>query len=188
MRVTKLFVKNGHGEPLQSVPTMRHDQSGIWDNVTCAPFRQVLIVSEPVTASLGLKPGDLRENVVVDFGGLYDLPSGSVVKIGDALIRLTFHCEPCKQILGLVEFDLVEHKRGVLGCFLNEGAISVGDEFFVTDQLYEAIPYAMNERLQWFLKHHDMPSAALDVIHKIGLPASFAKIMPRMLQRHFLRS
>src|SRR5437763_8601654 len=78
MRVTRLFIKNGHGEPLQSVPTIRHDQSGIWGNVTCAPFRQVLIVSEPVTAALGLKPGDLRENVVVDFDRLYDLPSGSV--------------------------------------------------------------------------------------------------------------
>lgn len=184
MGVTNLFVKPHHGEPLRSAATVHHDHSGICGNVGCAPFRQVLIASGPVTTSLGLRPGDLRENIVVDFDRLYDLPSGTVIKIGEALIRLTFHCEPCKQILNLVEFDRIEHKRGVLGCVLNQGTISVDDPFVVTDQSFEPIPYAINERLRWFLKNHDMPSAALDLVHKIGLPSSFAKVMPRMLQRH----
>jgi len=73
-------------------------------------------------------------------------------------------------ILKLVEFDRIEHKRGVLGCFLNSGSISVGDEFVVTDICLEPIPYAVHERIRWFLKHQNVPAAATDMMHKIGLP------------------
>jgi len=168
---------------MESVTTMDHATDGIRTNVACAPFRQVLIASRSVTAECGLRPGDLRENVVVDFDRLYDLPSGTVVRIGEAMIRLTFHCEPCKTILKLVEFDRIEHKRGVLGCFLDSGSISIGDEFAVTDICLEPIPYAVHERIRWFLKHHDVPGAAADVMHKIGLPSSAAKLMSRILHR-----
>lgn len=56
-------------------------------------------------------PGDLRENIMVDCDDLYDLPSGTVVKIGQALLRLTFHCEPCRKILKLIDFDRIEQRR-----------------------------------------------------------------------------
>jgi hypothetical protein len=56
--------------------------------VSCAPFRQALIASRSVTAELGLRAGDLRENIIVDCDHLYDLPSGTVVQIGRALLRL----------------------------------------------------------------------------------------------------
>jgi len=186
MQVTNLFVKRHHGSVMDSVVTISHGTDGIRDNVACAPFRQVLIASQSVMAECDLRPGDLRENIVVDFDRLYDLASGTVVKIGTAMIRLTFHCEPCKTILKLVDFDRIEHKRGVLGCFLNSGSISIGDEFGVTDICLEPIPYAVHERIRWFLKHQNMPGAATDVMHKIGLPASAAKLMSRiMLRRRF---
>lgn len=184
MSVTSLFLKPRHGGPLKSVTAIRHDPDGIADNVACAPFRQVLIAAQSVTAECGLRLGDLRENVVVDYPALYELPSGSVVKIGQAVIRLTFHCEPCAQILKLVDFDKIVHKRGVFGTFLNSGTISIGDELVVTEQMLEPIPYAINERLRWFLKHQDVPSATIDLIHKIGLPSTCAKVMSRLLQRH----
>lgn len=38
----------------------------------------MLIASRSVTAQCGLSAGDLRENVVVDFDSLYELPSGTV--------------------------------------------------------------------------------------------------------------
>ena len=183
MTVTNLFVKPAHGGALESVGTIAYDRQGIQNGVVCAPFRQVLIASQSVTAECGLSPGDLRENVVVSFDSLYKLPSGTVVQIGQALIRLTFHCEPCKKILKLVDLDRILHKRGVFGTFLNDGAISVGDSFTITEQKFEEIPYAVNDRIRWYLNKGDPSAAALDLVHTIGLPASYARAMPRLLKK-----
>jgi hypothetical protein len=88
------------------------------------------------------------------------------------LLRLTFHCEPCKKILKLIEFDRVVHRRGVFGMFLNDAQIALGDKFAVTEQRFEEIPYAINERIRWFLKMHGGRGATLDLVHALGLPAS----------------
>jgi MOSC domain-containing protein YiiM len=183
MTVTNLFVKGTHGREVESVETIAYDKQGIQNNVACAPFRQVLIASQSVTAECGLSPGDLRENIVIGFDSLYELRSGTVVQIGRALIRLTFHCEPCKKILKLVELDRILHKRGVFGMFLNHGVISIGDRFSVTEQRFEEIPYAVSDRIRWFLKKGDPSAAAIDLAHKIGLPASYARAMPKFLKK-----
>jgi hypothetical protein len=181
--VTQLFLKREHGVALEPATTIDCNQDGIAGNVACAPFRQALIASSSVTADLGLRAADLRENVVVDFDGLYDLPSGTVVKIGEVLIRLTFHCEPCKKILKLVDFDRILHRRGVFGTFLNSANITVGDTFAVTDQKFEAIPYAIGERIRWYLRRHGASAAALNLVHELGLPASSAKVVPEMVRK-----
>jgi MOSC domain len=183
LEVTELFIKRRHDAPLQPAVAIACGTRGIAGGVPCAPFRQALIASRSVTAELGLKPGDLRENIVVDCDDLYDLPSGTVVKIGQALLRLTFHCEPCKKILKLIAFDRVVHRRGVFGTFLNDARIEFGDEFAVTEQRFEEIPYAINERIRWFLKKHGGRGAALDLVHALGLPASSGRIMPRLLAK-----
>jgi hypothetical protein len=89
-----------------------------------------------------------------------------------ALLRLTFHCEPCKKILKLIEFDRIVHRRGVFGMFINDTGISRGDEFAVTEQRFVGIPYAACERIRWFLRRHGGRGAALDLIHALGLPAA----------------
>jgi MOSC domain-containing protein len=183
LQVTELFIKRLHDAPLQPPDTIACGPHGIAGNVPCAPFRQALIASRFVTAELGLNPGDLRENIVVNCDDLYDLPSGTVVKIGEALLRLTFHCEPCKKVLQLIEFDRILHRRGVFGMFLNNARIALGDEFAVTQQRFEEIPYPINERIRWFLKKHGGRGAALDLVHALGLPASSGRIMPRLLAK-----
>ncbi len=183
MPVTNLYIKRRHGTALEAVSNLTFDQNGIADGIACSPFRQVLIASRSVLADCGLRPGDLRENVVVDYDDLYDLPSGTVVKIGPALIRLTFHCEPCKKILKLIEFDRIVHRRGVFGNFLNHGTVSLGDQFAVLEQRFEPIPYAVNERIKWFLCKHPGPAAARHLIHAIGLPTAYARAMPRLLDK-----
>jgi MOSC domain-containing protein YiiM len=183
LTVTNLYIKRKHGAALEGVTAFAFDKNGISAGVACAPFRQVLIASRPVLAACGLKPGDLRENVLLEDDGLYDLPSGTVVRLGQALIRLTFHCEPCKQILKLLAFDRILHRRGVFGCFLNAGTISLGDRLVVTDQRFEPIPYAINERIRWFLSKGNAPAAASQLIEAIGLPSSYARAMPRLLEK-----
>ena len=170
---------------MQSAAAIACSTRGIAGGVPCAPFRQALIVSRSVTAELGLKPGDQRENIVVDCGDLYDLPSGTVVTIGQARLRLTFHCEPCRKILHLIEFDRILHRRGVFGLFLNDAQIALDDEFAVTEQQFEEIPYAINERIRWFLKRQGGRAAVLDLVHTLGLPASSGRTMPRLLGKLF---
>jgi MOSC domain-containing protein YiiM len=183
LRVTELFIKPRHDAPLQPAAALACSTHGIAGCVPSAPFRQALIASRTVTAELGLRPGDLRENIVVDCDHLYDLPSGTVVKIGQARLRLTFHCEPCKKILKLIDFDRILHRRGVFGMFLNDAPIALGDEFVVTEQRFEEIPYAINERIRWFLKKHGGRGAMLDLVHTLGLPASSGRTMPRLLAK-----
>ena len=67
--------------------------------------------------------------------------------------------------------------------FLSDARIALGDEFAVTQQRFEEIPYPINERIRWFLTKHRGRGAALDLVHKLGLPASSGRIMPRLLTK-----
>jgi len=183
MLVTNLFVKRAHGENLEPVANFEFDENGIVNGVACSPLRQVLVTSRPVTVKCRLNAGDLRENIVVDAGELYELPSGTVVAIGSARIRLTFHCEPCKALRKVIEPARIMHKRGVLGCFLNSGTVSIGDEFSVTEQKCEAIPYKATDRMRWLLGNGDASLVSADLVHALGLPSSYARAMPHILQK-----
>jgi MOSC domain-containing protein YiiM len=179
--VTRLFVKRAHGAPMEAAGALAFSPQGLAAGVGCSPLRQVLITARSVTAECGLAPGDLRENIEVDRDDLYDLSSGSVIRIGEALVRLTFHCEPCKKILHLVSFDEIAHRRGYLGCFLNSGMIALGDAVMVTEQTLEAIPYAVKERIRWFLGKRNAALGAMDIVHGLGLPSSYARAIPRLV-------
>lgn len=183
MRVSELFIKCRHDAPMQSVRSIACSTRGIAEGVPCAPFRQALITSRAASAELGFAPGDLRENIVVDCAHLYDLPSGTVIQIGQALLRLTFHCEPCKKLPKRIAFDRIVHRRGVFGMFMNEAVISLGDGFFVTGQRLEEIPYGICERIGWYLTRNKGRAAALDLVHALGLPATSGRMMPRLLAK-----
>jgi MOSC domain-containing protein YiiM len=180
--ITDLFVKRAHGKVMERVSGLDFGPEGIANGVRCSPLRQVLITSRSVTRECGLAPADLRENIMVDMDGFYDLPSGTVVKIGQALVRLTFHCEPCKKILHLIAFDRILHKRGYLGCFLNSGTIVVGDAVAVTEQQFEPIPYAVKDRIRWFLSKGNASLGARDLAHALGLPSSYVRALPRLAE------
>jgi MOSC domain-containing protein YiiM len=183
MLVTNLFVKRAHGEKLEPVANFDFNERGIVNGVPCSPLRQVLITSQPVIIKCGLNAGDLRENIVVDANELYELPSGTVVAIGAARIRLTFHCEPCKAFRKVIEPSRIVHKRGALGCFLNSGTISIGDGFSITEEKYEATPYKVADRMRWLLGNDEISMAGADLVHALGLPSSYARAMPRILQK-----
>ena len=42
---------------------------------------------------------------------------------------------------------------------------------------------AVNERIRWYFKNQNGPGAAIDLIHTIGLPSSYARAMPRLLEK-----
>jgi MOSC domain-containing protein YiiM len=174
--VTHLFIKRAHGERLDVVSRFAFTPNGISGGVRCPPLRQVLITSRAVTRELGLAVGDLRENIVVDLDGLYDLPSGTVLRVGEALVRLTFPCEPDRKTGRLVASDTALDKRGFLGCFLNRGFIAVGDAVVVTDQWHEPIPYATKDHIRRFLGRPDARAETRDAADAIEIPGARARV------------
>jgi len=183
MTVSELFIKVKHGEPMLSVASIEFDTSGIVGNVECPPLRQLLLASSGELTELGLVPGDLRENVLIDCPELYSLESGTVLRIGSALIRLTFHCEPCKHILEKVSRAKILHKRGYLGSFLNAGTIRVYDGVEVLGREYEHVPYELSHRLEWYLSKSRSTVGVLDLLHEIGLSRSYARAIPNLLKK-----
>jgi MOSC domain-containing protein YiiM len=137
----------------------------------------------PVLHGFGLDPGDLKENIVVDFADLYELPSGSILRIGEAVVRVTFHCELCKKVLKRAQWSDLLHKRGVFGQFLNRGRISIGDRLVVMPSRAEIIPYDAKERIRWYLARQREPVMASRLIFEVGLPSSYARALPAILRK-----
>ena len=156
---------------------------GIDLNMRCSPLRQALLTSLPIIHECGLEPGDLRENIVVDFAELYDLPSGSILQVGEAVVRLTFHCEPCKKVLKYGRVRDILHKRGVFSQFLNNGRVSIGDRLMLMPGRAEFIPYDPKERIRWYLARQRQPVMASTLIREVGLPSSYARALPAILKK-----
>lgn len=183
--ILNLLNKPGRYRPLVEVDRLMVSTKGIYGAVPSLPIRQVLIVPQSTLDQFRLSPGDLRENVVVDdtkMDPLHSLPSGTILKIGEVLVRLTVHCEPCGRLKGVVDLKEIEHKRGYLGAFLNCGQLNVGDSVVAMGVQYEAIPYDLKERLSWFLDGLSVPVEVTTLVHEIGLSLSYCRAIPNLLR------
>lgn len=105
--------------------------------------RQILILDQGTLQELGLRPGDLREQITLDFPLLETLPAGTLLQIGQVTCELTGPCEPCTHIGALVgvadaaQFQTsLQGRRGQLAKVTavdREGTIRVGDPVVVVD-------------------------------------------------------
>ncbi len=105
--------------------------------------RQILILDRGTLQELGLRPGDLREQITIDFPPLETLPAGTRLQIGQVTCELTGPCEPCTHIGALVgvadaaQFQTsLQGRRGQLAKVTavdREGTIRVGDPVVVID-------------------------------------------------------
>jgi len=181
--VLHLFRKTPGTELTERQTNLRFSTAGIAETKRYSPLRQVLITASSDIAELDYLPGELHENIVVDFSRLQDLASGSVLAVGAALIQLTFHCEPCSVIQKYGSLKPLIHRRGVLGKFLNAGVIEIGDKVFVTTRKEEFIPYDAKERIAWFLLKQKEPVSAARLLFEIGLPAGYARALPAILRK-----
>ncbi len=106
--------------------------------------RQVLLVDAEVLRNLGLRPGDLREQITVELPGLMDLPAGTRLGLGEAVLEVTGPCRPCTHIgedLGDADPEglriRLEGRRGVLASVSSatgEGRIRPGDAVRVLEE------------------------------------------------------
>jgi hypothetical protein len=182
--VTHIQIKAARKEPMVTQTSLRFSTNGIAGGARCNPLRQVLILPSSSLTEFNLSPGDLRENLVVKYDLLHDLPSGTVFAIGSAQVRLTFHCEPCKQIKDKVAIAQIQHKRGYFGQFLNSGTIHIGDDVRNLGAFHEPIPYGVKDRLHWFLLRQPQPVTIAKLLFECGLPTFYARAIPGMI-KHF---
>ncbi len=182
--IHQLFLKPRRYEPMVEARELLVSPAGIQGAVYSAPIRHLLMVPKSTLLEFELKPGDLRENLIIDddgIGNLHTLPSGTVIKIQDVLVRLTVHCEPCGRLRHLVDLAAIQHKRGYLGTILSKGIIRTGNHItLVSDRRYEAIPYDLKERIEWYLDQKTTPVKATTLIHDIGLSASYCRALPKL--------
>ncbi len=183
--IKALFIKPGTGKPMVSVKTLDINNDGsIIGQVRCSPFRHMLIINTGTIATFNLQPGDLRENIIISDPNLYNYRSGTVLKMGDSLVRLTFLCEPCSKIKDKAHLRLITGQRGYLGHFLNGGSIFLNQETGLSDRVFEPIPYHPVERIKWYLTKQEEPILASELVWQIGLPPSYCRALPALLKKH----
>ena len=110
-------------------------------------FRQVHLIhiellDELEEKGFKIKPGQMGENITTKGIDLLDLPTGSILQISSAKLKITGLRNPCVQLDGIqkglmqavldrdVDGNLIR-KAGVMGVVLEGGEISVGDKIVV---------------------------------------------------------
>ncbi|TFH35535.1 MAG: MOSC domain-containing protein [Anaerolineales bacterium] len=130
-RVTHLHCKIGHRKEMDPRTSLRIvANKGIDGDASFGRSqRQILLVSGDVLLDFDLKPGDLRENIVVEGLALEALPPGTELRIGNSNLNITGPCEPCGRMDEIQDglLDALRGRRGVLARAVSDGQISVGD-------------------------------------------------------------
>lgn len=145
-RVVSLQLLTAHGTPPRSVPEARALVGRGLDGDLHGKGkrdsrRQVLIVDSATLGAMGLRPGDLREQVTVEFPSLETLPVGTLLRAGEVTFELTGPCEPCTHIGALNGVadpeafrSALEGRRGQtarVSAIERDGRICVGDAIAV---------------------------------------------------------
>lgn len=97
--------------------------------------RQVLIVPSELLEEYGLEAGATRENITVRGFDVNDLPGGTLVQVGEALLESTITCTPCG-LMDRIRPGLKEElrgRRGMLFRVLESGTVRQGDEIRIVE-------------------------------------------------------
>ena len=142
-RVVSLQLHVGHGQPMRTVNEAPARIGGglEGDSHAARSKRAVTIVDRSTHDAVGVKPGDLREQITVD--GMPDLGSlaeGTQLRIGAITLRVNGPCDPCEHI-GVMngadpkEFRArLEGRRGLVCTVVAAvGPVRVGDEVGVME-------------------------------------------------------
>lgn len=94
------------------------------------PRREVLFASLEHLDSVGVEPGDIRENLTVEGADVQQWPVGQRIRVGEAVFEITMVCDPCQRMDDLRQGLRAEldDKRGMLARVVESGEVAVGDE------------------------------------------------------------
>ena len=89
----------------------------------------MLFVSNEHLESVGVKPGEIRENLTVEGDDVEKWPIGQRVRAGEAIFEITMVCDPCHRMDELRDGLRAElqGKRGMLARIVESGDIALGD-------------------------------------------------------------
>jgi hypothetical protein len=102
--------------------------------------RAVLVVDQSTLDALGLRAGDLREQITVEgLRGITNLEPGTCLRLGGLTLAVNGPCEPCThigQMLGVEDPEelraALQGRRGVLCTVIGaDGVLRVGDSIEV---------------------------------------------------------
>jgi MOSC domain-containing protein YiiM len=101
--------------------------------------RSVLLMHSGDVQDLGIRPGDLREQITVDLPGLMKLAPGTRLRVGPAVLEITKECVGCTHIgehVGVEDVEAfrvsLEGRRGMLATVLD---VQDGEPIRVGDQV-----------------------------------------------------
>jgi MOSC domain-containing protein YiiM len=94
------------------------------------PRREVLFASLEHLDTVGVEPGDIRENLTVEGADVQQWLVGQRVRVGEAVFEVTMVCDPCQRMDDLRQGLRAEldDKRGMLARVIESGEVAVGDE------------------------------------------------------------
>ena len=162
---------------------------GIDGDINAHPIspRQVLVVRAEDLQAFAIPPGALKENIVIHGLDAAAFSSGALLKTsGGAAIRLTFYCEPCKQIAHLVpSLKAIAHKRGILGVVVTSGMLHINDTIELHPNTFPPLSEIPYERFLQFVEQ--IPSGKVvtyrEAIAAIGVTQSYLRVLPTYLKR-----
>jgi alkylated DNA nucleotide flippase Atl1 len=190
-KVLHLFKKEQKGQPVVPAKQLQITKHlGINGDVNSSKHnpRHILVTDKALLDHFEIKPGDLKENVVVKGIEIDKLNSGDKIMIGTCKLRTLFNCDPC----GFVEtikpglLKQIEYKRGTLFYALNDGTINPGDSIKVLEKnKYRHVPYKVFDRFLWLM---DMIPEGRVVTYKhiiegLGLFSAYYRVIPAYIKR-----
>lgn len=189
MRIAGLFIKPSSGQPVlpqQQIQLLQGQGIDGDCQAEAGSPRQVLILDAPTLNAFNLRPGDLRENVLLD-GGLYQLRSGQGLQIGQVLIRLTFRCEPCA-FLETLQPGLkkrIGEQRGWLGMAVTSGTIALGATVEMIPAQFPSLPDDAKGRFYEFVA--TIPSGKVvttkDLLLALGVTSAYYRVIPMFMKQ-----
>ncbi len=189
MKVSHLLIKPETNSEMVECDLITINNLQIVGQKLSQPLRSVLITSKSLLDYWDIKPGALRENIVVDDINISELQSGDVVQAGGVQIRITFNCEPCGKVVHIANVSEMVKKRGMLGSFLNDGLIHVGDNFSVVEKnKYEQIPDEYYSRIAWYLDKKVVGTImATDLLWNCGVAPGLIRALSRIMEKHHMQ-
>jgi len=189
-RIERLFVKPARNEPMRAVEALalvaRFGIAGDIHAHKLSP-RQVLVTLTSELDALGLAPGTLYENLVIEGAVPEDFRPGSAIVSGAVEIRLTMHCEPCQRIAPLVgNLAAMVGRRGILGVVVHGGTLRTGDAVSLIPGRYSPLPASVQQKFSDFVA--TIPAGRVvryrDVTMAIGVDDSFVRALPGYIRRN----
>ena len=91
--------------------------------------RQVLLMDLETLEEMSIAPGAVKENITTRGIDIRALQAGERLRVGDALLEMTYRCDPCDR-MNEIRPGLQEElrgRRGILFRVVEGGRIRVGD-------------------------------------------------------------